>query len=175
VVNPDRPADSEYAPFYAGYVGAVSENDVLSVLEGQPVALAAVAARIPAERERHRYAPGKWSLREVFGHLVDAERLFGYRAFRFGRRDATELSGFSENDFVARSRFDETPLSEHVEEFALTRRSHLAALRSLDAPGWEHLGRANGSPISTRALAFIMAGHVRHHLGVMAERYGVEV
>jgi len=170
-----RPAASEYAPFYAGYVRRVPETDVLAALERQPDELAAVAARIPEGREHHRYAADKWSVREVFGHLVDAERVFGYRAFCFGRRDTTELPGFPENEFVARSRFSELRLARHAEEFALVRRGHLAMLRQIDAAGWEHVGSANGSPVSTRALAYMMVGHVRHHLAVLAERYGVEV
>jgi len=171
-----RPAASEYAPFYAGYVALVPEPGVpeaLEALESQLDEVAAAAARVTPDRESHRYAPGKWSVREVFGHMVDAERVFGYRAFCFGRRDATELPGFSENDFVARSRFGETPLARHVEDFALVRRANLAMLRQVDAEGWAHHGNANGSLVSTRALAFIMVGHARHHLGVLAERYGV--
>lgn len=167
-----RPGADEYAPFYASYVARVPENDVLAVLEAQPAELAAFAARLPAERESHRYAPGKWTVREVLGHIVDAERVFGYRAFCFGRRDRTELPGFPENAFVERSRFAEVPVARHVEEFALVRRGHLAMLRQVDEAGWAHAGLANGSSVTTRALAFVMAGHVRHHLAVLAERYG---
>lgn len=168
-----RPGGDEYAPFYASYVARVGEDDVLAVLEAQPAELAAVASGVSADRERHRYAPGKWTVREVFGHVVDAERVFGYRAFRFGRRDRTELPGFPENDFVERSRFDEVPVGQHATEFALVRRGHLAMLRQIDDAGWAHAGLANGSRVTTRALAFLMAGHVRHHLAVLAERYGV--
>lgn len=173
-LKPTRPSASEYAPFYAGYVGLVPETGVLEALERQVDEVRDAARRIPPEREHHRYAPGKWSIRQVFGHMVDAERVFGYRAFCFGRRDLTELPGFSENVFVERSRSGELGLAEHAEEFGLVRRGNLAMLRQVDAEGWEHLGSANGSSVSTRALAFIMVGHPRHHLAVLADRYDVK-
>lgn len=169
----DRPAESEFAAFYKGYVSLVPEGDVLSVLEAQARGVPDLAATVPAERETFRYAPGKWSIRELVSHLVDAERVFGYRAFCIGRGDQVSLPGFDENTYVAESGADIQPLARLAKEFALVREGNLAALRRLDASAWKRVGTANGSPVSVRALSFIMAGHVLHHLGVLRERYGV--
>ena len=168
-----RPADTEYAPFYAGYVSNVAEEDVLPILGDQIAELSRLLERVPAERETYRYAPGKWSIREVIGHLGDAERVFGYRAFCISRGDQTPLPGFDENVYVERSGSDERPLAELVSELASLRESNLALLRRLDADAWTQVGTANGNPVSVRALAYIMAGHLRHHLKILRERYGV--
>lgn len=168
-----RPADTEYAPFYAGYVAHVPEDDVMAVLRAQPGELAALAGAVPAEREGFAYAPGKWTVREVMGHLGDAERVFGYRAFRFGRGDQTPLASFDENLFVANGRFDAAPLEALLDEFVHLRSANLAALARLDAAGWRATGTASGALVSVRALAFIMAGHVRHHVRILRERYGL--
>ena len=166
-----RPEESEYAPFYGGYVGRVPETDVLAVLERQPEELRSLAGRFAGERERFRYAPGKWSVREVLGHMVDAERVFGFRAFCFGRGERAALPGFDENDYVAAAGDDARPLAAIVEEFALARAANLPVLRGLDAAAWDRVGTASGKPISVRALAFVMAGHARHHAAVLQERY----
>jgi hypothetical protein len=170
-----RPAADEYAPFYAGYVSLVPEGDPLAVLKAQPGELLRLAGSVSPERERYRYAPGKWSVREVVGHLADAERVFGYRAFCISRGEQAPLPGYDEKAYMVGSGFDERPLSEHVQELALLREANLRVLRRLDAGGWCRRGTANASPVTVRALAFIMAGHVRHHLSVLRERYGVGV
>ncbi len=166
-----RPADTEFAPFYGRYVSLVPELDVLSVLERQVDEIAAVMARVPADRERHRYAEGKWSIREVLGHLVDAERVFGYRAFCIGRGEKAALPSFDENAYVADSSYDQVALRDLTHELATVRDANLIALRRLDASAWQRAGTASGKPVTTRALAFIMAGHLRHHLGILRERY----
>jgi hypothetical protein len=167
----DRPDASEFAPFYAGYVAHVPETDVLRVLEAQPGELEACARLFRPPREQFRYAPGKWSVREVVGHITDAERVFGFRAFCFSRGDRNPLPSFDENEYVVRSGFDAQPLAELVDEFALVRRANLARLRQLDAEAWQQIGTASGKPISVRALAYIMAGHVRHHLHLLETSY----
>ena len=172
-MTPERPGPGEYAPFYAGYVSLVPEPDALAVLTAQPSELLALAARVPAEREQHRYAPGKWSVREVFGHLTDGERVFGYRAFCISRGDQSALPGFDEQSYIAGSDYDGVPLAQLASDFAALRQSNLSVLRRLPADAWARGGTANGTPVTVRALAFIMAGHVRHHLGVLRDRYGV--
>lgn len=169
----NRPAETEYAAFYAGYVSLVPEADVLSVLEGQKDAFRRLAAGVGSERERHRYAAGKWSIREVAGHLADAERVFGYRAFAFSRGEKAPLPSFDENEYVAASGYDHVPLADLVAELITVRDANLAMLRRLTEREWAHVGTASGKPISVRALGFIMAGHPRHHLGILRERYGV--
>jgi hypothetical protein len=168
-----RPEASEYAPFYAGYVARVAEPDVLGALERQKDEIGALARSVPAGRESFRYAEGKWSIREVLGHLVDGERVFGYRAFCFSRGEQAPLPSFDENQYVAVAGADRIPLAELASEFATVRASNLAFLRRLSAEEAARVGTASGKPISVRALAYIMAGHPRHHVAVLRERYGV--
>ena len=167
----DKPGDTEFAPFFAGYVSLVPETDVVAVLQDQAAEVHRHARAFSPDRESFRYAPGKWSVRELFGHLGDAERVFGYRAFCISRGERANLPGFDEVPYVAHSSFAECSLADLVEEFGRLRESNLVVLRRLDEMAWKRLGSANGSPVSVRALAFIMAGHVRHHLQVLSTRY----
>jgi hypothetical protein len=168
----EAPPATEYAEFYAGYVARVSEGDILGVLEEQKQELQALAARLTPEREAYRYAEGKWTVRELLGHVVDGERVFGYRAFCISRGEQLALPGFDEKSYVATA-----PAAgsgrELAAEFAAVREANLMFLRRLGPDAWRRVGNANGSPVSTRALAWIMAGHPRHHLAVLRERYGV--
>jgi DinB family protein len=168
-----RPAPDEYAPFFAGYVSLVPEPDALAVLRAQPGEIERLARAVPTERETYRYAPGKWSVREILGHIGDAERVFGYRAFCISRGDHTPLPGFDENTYVAESAYDARSAAALAADFALLRAANLAVLDRLDEARFGRIGNANGKPVSVRALAFIMAGHVRHHLGVLKARYGL--
>ena len=168
-----RPTGTEYAAFYAGYVALVPETDILGVLEAQVEEIRRLLASVSVEKESYRYAEGKWSIRQVLGHLVDAERVFGYRAFCFSRGEQAPLPSFDENRYVDAARSDSVPLRELVEELALVRQGNLVALRRLDAREWAQVGTASGKPVSVRALAWIMAGHPRHHLQILRERYGV--
>jgi hypothetical protein len=167
----ERPAPSEYPDFFSRYVARVPEADVLSVLEAQPAQVRAALAAFAGDRSTHRYAPGKWSVRQVVGHFTDAERVFGYRAMRFARGDATPLPGFEENDFAEKAGHEDRELDSLLDEFESLRRSHVLMLRGLKDEAWERVGNAAGRPVSLRAQAFIMAGHVRHHLSVIETRY----
>jgi hypothetical protein len=169
-----RPADSEFAPFYSGYVSLVPEQDIMSVLEQQADDIRLGVRSFIPHREEFRYAPGKWTVRQVLGHMADAERVFGFRAFCFSRGDKNPLPGFDENDYVARSISERVRLVELVEELAHIREDNLIALRRLDDEGWHRTGTASGHPVSVRALAYIMAGHVRHHLEVLGTRYAAD-
>ena len=169
-----RPEAGEFAPFYAAYIGRVPEPDPLPVLEAQPAEVRALANTIVPEDELYRYAVGKWSIRQTFGHLIDTERVMGYRAFCIARGEAKPLPGFDENDYVARADSEERPVTELAHEFAAVRQGNLWMVRRWTPDEWARIGNANGTPISTRALAYIMAGHVRHHLAILRERYGVE-
>ena len=168
-----RPADTEYAPFYAGYVRLVPEDDALWALERQLDDLRALSAAVPRDRETHRYAPGKWSVRQVIGHVTDGERVFGYRAFCISRGEAAPLPAFDENAYVERSSYESVPLGELVDELVDVRRANLAALRRLAAGDWARVGTASGKPVSVRALGYVMVGHPRHHVAVLREKYGV--
>jgi len=171
----NRPTEAEYAPFYAQYLSLVPEEDLLEVLAGQPAWLSGLVAGVPADRETHRYEPGKWSVRQVVGHLADVERVMGHRAFCISRGEGAPLPGFDENEYVARSSYEEQDLADVAAGFARAREANLAVLGNLDAEAWKRRGIANSSPVSVRALAFIMAGHPRHHAGVLESRYGIAV
>ena len=173
LISMSRPATSEYASFYETYVSLVTESDPLPVLEGQRGELEALAAVVPPDRERYRYAPGKWSIREIFGHIADGERVFGYRAFCISRGEQAHLPSFDQEAYVASSKFDEYPLDELLAEFNTLRASNLTVLRRLTENDWNRTGTASGATISVRALAFILAGHVRHHVAVLRSRYGL--
>jgi hypothetical protein len=166
-----RPLESEYAPYYQGYVAHVSEEEVLPVLRSQLDQLDVLLGRVTPEHETYAYAEGKWSIRELAGHLIDGERVFGYRAFCIARGETRNLPGFDENQYMLRAPYNQIDLEDLLSELRLVRLSNLAMLRTLDEEGWTRIGTANDAQVSVRALAFIMAGHVRHHMGVLRERY----
>jgi hypothetical protein len=167
------PQSDEYAPFYAGYVALVREDDVLYLLARQPADLRHLCGGLSDADALARYAPGKWSVKEVVAHLADAERIFAYRALRVGRGDATPLPGFDENAYVPASGADRRPLAELLDEFEAVRAATLALFRGMPEEAWERRGVASGAPVSTRALAYVAAGHAQHHLELFRERYGL--
>ncbi|HEX2191383.1 MAG TPA: DinB family protein [Longimicrobiaceae bacterium] len=167
------PAADEYAPFYAGYVASVREEDVSYVLARQPADLRGMCIDLAEAEALARYAPGKWSVKEVVGHLADAERVFAYRAFRIARGDATPLAGFDENAYVAAGGFDARSMRDLLDDFHVARMATLSLFRATPPAAWERRGVANGSDVSVRALAYVAAGHVRHHLVILRERYGL--
>lgn len=166
-----RPAEGEFAPYYAPYVARVPDGDLATFLAGQPAMLDRLLGGLDEARARFRYAAGKWSVKEVVGHLSDAERVFAYRLLRVSRGDATPLPGFDEDAFVATAGFDHRPLRELLDEFAALRAANLHLVRAITPEAWARAGTASGKPVSARALAWIMAGHVLHHAAVLEERY----
>jgi hypothetical protein len=168
-----RPAATEYAPFYAGYVGLVTEEDVLPVLVAQRDEVRRLAASIPEDREAYRYADGKWTIRGIFGHIGDGERVFGYRAFCIARGDQAAFPGFDQEEYMAVEDYAAVPLAELAAEFAALRDGNVAVLRRLPADRWGQVGTASGHKVTVRALAYVMAGHVRHHMGILKARYGL--
>jgi hypothetical protein len=170
----DRPTDSEYDQYYAGYIARI-DGDVRAVLEEQKDLLRRLAKRIPPERETYRYSEGKWSIREVIGHMTDGERVFGYRAFCISRGDQTPLPGFDENRYIADSDYDNRSLHDLIDELIAARDLNLHTFRRLSDEAWSRMGTASGYPVSVRALAYITAGHLMHHVDVLASRYGVDI
>jgi hypothetical protein len=170
---PSRPEATEYAPFYAGYVANVPEDDVLAALRSGGRELESLLAPVAESRAGHRYAPDKWSVREMIGHLIDAERVFSYRALRLARGDRTPLPAFDENEFVRAAGSDARTLTDLAEELALVRESSLRLFASMPAEAWTRRGVVNGNETSVRALAYIIAGHGRHHVRILRERYGL--
>ena len=169
------PGPSEFAAFYAPYISAVNGADLQTLLATQAATLRRACAGLTDEEALHRYADNKWSVKEVVGHIADAERIFAYRALRIGRGDPTPLSQFDENAYVAVARFDRRPLADLIDDFDAVRRQTLSLLRGLDPEAWERTGTASGKTVSTRAIFYIIAGHVKHHLRILASRYGVPV
>jgi uncharacterized damage-inducible protein DinB len=167
-----RPETDEYVPYYQKYISLVpEETDVLTTLDRQFENTLATLRSIPEERGDFRYAEGKWSIKELVGHLTDSERIFGYRALRFARNDQTPLPGFEQDDYVSNGRFGERRLSDLVEELEHLRRANLSLFRHLDSEAWMRRGDANGSLISVRAIVYIVAGHEIHHMRILRERY----
>ena len=168
-----RPEPTDYAEFYANYVSLVPEDDVVSAIETNSSETQKLMASIDDARGAYRYAEGKWSVKEVFGHLIDGERVFGYRALCIARGDQTSLPGFDEQEYMRYANFDDWKIGDLAELYALTRRANIVFFRNLTEEAWNRRGIANNSPVTVRALAFIIAGHERHHLKVLRERYRV--
>jgi hypothetical protein len=168
------PGADEYGAPYADYVARVPAGaDVLELLARQHDSTLGRFAAVPPTRAGYRYAPGKWTVREVLMHLSDVERIMAYRALRVARGDATPLPGFDEQAYAPFSNAEAHSLAELAEEWSDVRRATLSLFRHLPAAAWTRRGTASGWPVSVRTLAWIIAGHERHHLDVLAERYGV--
>jgi uncharacterized damage-inducible protein DinB len=167
-----RPAPTEYAAFYATYVDAVPDGDIVAQLRTNGGTLDATFGALTDEQGGHRYAEGKWTVREILGHLIDAERIFAYRALRIARGDATPLPGFDENAYAAASNADTRALPDLRAEWRAARESSVRLYESLPDDAWTRHGVASGAAVSVRALAFITVGHAMHHLRVLHERYG---
>ena len=168
-----RPEPNEHGAWYARYIDRVPDGDVVVALATQFGPTSELLARVPREREQHRYAEGKWSIREVVGHLADTERVFVYRALRFARGDATELPGFDENEWVARSSFDQRSLASLAREWQAVRSATSAFFGSLTEQEWGLGGKANNTFVTARAVAWICAGHELHHVELLRTRYGL--
>jgi DinB superfamily len=167
-----RPEAAEVPAGFAGYVGKVREGeDLMTLMQSQLDEVRTAFGRFPEARGTYRYAPDKWSVKELVGHLSDVERIFCCRALRFARKDATPLPGFDENDYAPAMEADRRTLADLLEEWLDVRRATISFLRGLPAEAWARRGIANGKEVSVRALAYAIAGHVRHHLEVLAERY----
>lgn len=171
VIRTTRPDATEYAPYYAGYVGHVPTADVVETLSTQHGTTLAFLRSIDEEKSLARYAPGKWSIREVVGHLIDAERIFTYRALRFARADETALASFDENAYITSASFDDRSLASLCDEFEAVRRASVLLFASLNATEWLRRGVASNNVMSVRALAWVTAGHELHHVGILKTRY----
>ncbi|HJV90241.1 MAG TPA: DinB family protein [Holophagaceae bacterium] len=165
-----RPQPGEYAEYMTGAIAAVQGDDIRALLEAQAGPTADVF-RAFALRLDHAYAPGKWTVRQILGHLVDDERIFGYRMLCVARREPLALPGFDENLYVANGGFEGRDLEDLLAEYRAVRGATLAFLQGLPAGAWDHRGTTNGYSATVRGLAFQVLAHERHHLGILAERY----
>lgn len=168
ITAPDR---TEFADYYLPYVEKVSGDDVMQVLADQPGDVLPMLEGVSEERSLHRYAPDKWSIRQVLSHMNDTERLFSFRAFWFARGLAEPLPSFDQDDAVALAGADERSWSSHLDEFKSVRAATLTLFENLPREAWMRRGVASGNPFSVRALSYICAGHVAHHVKVLRERY----
>jgi hypothetical protein len=166
-----RPGISEYNAKYSRYMDLVPEDDICAALEKQLSLAVSLLREIPDSLIDYRYAPGKWTTREVVGHILDTDRIFGFRLMSFARGDANPLSGADQDLYVATGEFSRYPLSEWIEEYSLIRKSNIALIRHLPAEAWDRTGIMSGTEISVRAIAYLMAGHERYHLGILQNRY----
>ncbi|MBA3269814.1 MAG: DinB family protein [Acidobacteria bacterium] len=168
-----QPANDEYAEFHQGYIAAVAdETDGLAVLARQMGAIERLRRATP-EQAAHRYAAGKWNLKELVGHLADGERIVSYRLLRIARGDATPLPGFDENDYVAAAHSDRRELTDLIDELVAVRAATIALVRSLDDEVLTRRGVVNNWALSARGLVFIIAGHFQHHMNLLRDRYGL--
>jgi uncharacterized damage-inducible protein DinB len=165
-----RPQADEYPVFYKGYIDTV-KDDVLAELEHQIVSFQKLLKQIPEEKAGFAYAEGKWTIIELLGHMLDTERIMAYRALRIARNDSTPLPGFEENDYVANAHFADRSLDSMREEFEYLRKANLFLIKSFNETEFSRVGISNDKPISVKALVFIIAGHLNHHIRILNERY----
>ncbi len=166
-----KPEPTEYAPYYATYINKAVKNDLLVGLAENAETFSAFIKSIPAEKLDYRYAEGKWTVKEVIVHLLDAERIFAYRALRFARKDKTPLAGFEENDYVPESNAGNQSIESLLEEFSAVRQATITLFKSFTPEMCLRTGASNGKEISVRALGFIIVGHTVHHSQTIRERY----
>ncbi len=166
-----RPEASEYAPYYDRYISLVRGNDILGTLETQRrQMLLLLSGRDEADGD-FRYAPDKWSAKEMLGHVCDTERIFAYRALCFSRGDITPIAGFEQDDYIRNAPFGRRPLAETIEDYIAIRRTTLTLFRNLDDAAWMRRGPANKNEITVRALAYLIAGHELHHYRILEQKY----
>jgi len=165
-----RPLQDEYAPYYERYISLIPGNPV-DMLRAQAGSFPAYLRNIPAKLADYKYADNKWTVKQVAGHVIDTERIMAYRALRIIRGDTTELPGFDENLYAENTRMDKRTLDDLADEFAIVRKASLFIFDYTDADEWQRRGVASGNPVSVRALLYIIAGHLQHHLAIYEDRY----
>ncbi len=167
----NRPEKNEYAEYYERYVSLVEETDIVKVFEDQHIEILNVFRDISEEKSLFAYAEGKWTIKELLGHLTDGERIFAYRALRISRADKTPMEGFEQDGYIENSNFNNTKLSELLAELLYVRKANIILFQNLKEEDWLRTGIASDAHVSVRAIAYIMVGHIRHHLKILRERY----
>jgi uncharacterized damage-inducible protein DinB len=168
----ERPRADEHVEYFGRYISKVPDNvDLISLLREQAMETVSLLNGLTPAQADFAYAPGKWTIKQVIGHIVDAERVFVYRAMCFARQDQTALPSFDENAYVDNANFHERTLTDLLEEFQVVRSATIHFAKSLDAESLARVGIASKNPISVRALLYIVAGHERHHVELFRERY----
>jgi uncharacterized damage-inducible protein DinB len=166
-----RPQKGDYALYYDNYIALVPSGEFLEILREQHRAMTRLLSPLTDQQAEFRYAPGKWSVKEVLGHVIDAERIFAYRILRIARGDQTPLAGFEQDGYIQTGNFSARALNDLLEEFSSVREATITLVRSLDDDAWLRRGIASQKEISVLALAFVIAGHELHHRIILEERY----
>jgi len=166
-----RPLSSEAASYYDKYIGLVPDGDIVQILAAQPETSLALYRGISDDKSLHRYAEDKWSIRQLLNHITDTERVMLFRAYWFARNFDSALPGMDQNVAAAASQADNVSWDSHIEEFRTVREATLSFFRNLPAEAWSRHGIASDNPVSVRALAYIIAGHLLHHERILRERY----
>lgn len=171
-MHTSRPLSTEYTSYFGRYISLVPEAHFITALNDQPAAFRALLGKLAPEEAGYRYAPGKWTVRQVVGHVIDAERVFAYRALCIARGETASLPSFDENQYADVAGHDGYGIGELLDELAMVRHANVALFQHMDATAWQRVGTVNQNAISTRGLAYILVGHAEHHLGILKERYG---
>ena len=167
-----KPESQEYAPFYSDYIQRASaRQDLTAALSLQPDEMKSALGGLSDSQARFKPGPQEWSIKEVVSHLIDGERVFSYRLLRVSRKDKTPLPGFEQDDYVREAKADEIAIADLIDEFTFLRRANLLAIKNMSASALAEVGTASGNPVSTRALVYILVGHVEHHMASLKEKY----
>lgn len=166
-----KPLEHEYAPFYKTYIDKIESTEVVDFLANQMKRFLDVCGNIQEADTFYRYEEGKWSIRELIGHCIDTERVMSYRLLRISRGDQTSLAGFDENEYVKSANFNSRDWATLLMEFHYVRAANLILINSLTEEQLNQMGKANNLTISARALVYIIAGHLEHHLNILIRRY----
>ena len=166
-----RPETNEFVSYYGKYISLVEGDDVLPALTAQAADMRGVISALPEEKGTFAYAEGKWTIKELLSHLIDGERIFAYRILRISRGDKTPIEGFEQDEYIETANANARSFADLVDEFDLQRRSNLLMIKGISEEGSQRMGTASNNPVSARALAYIMAGHVAHHMNILRERY----
>lgn len=166
-----RPGKTEYDPYYETYVSLVPEGDIVDILEAQAGEVNELFSSLPEEKGPYAYAEGKWTIKELLGHLIDGERMFMYRTFRISRGDKTPIEGFEQDVYIENARSNARTFAGMLEEFTALRRANVASYRHFSEDDWSRTGTANQVEITPRALVYVAAGHITHHLNILRARY----
>ena len=167
----NRPQKGDYALYYEKYVALVPSGDFLEILQEQQRELTRLLSPLTEQQAEFRYAPGKWSIKEILGHINDAERIFAYRLLRIARGDQTPLPGFEQDNYIEPGNFSARTLADLLHEFSTVREATVSLIRSLDDAAWRRRGVASQKEVTVTAIAFVIAGHERHHRIILEERY----
>jgi hypothetical protein len=167
----DRPEPNEYAPYYERYISLVPAGDIAATFAAQPDEIRSLITSLPEEKGSYAYADGKWTIKELLSHVIDGERIFSYRALRISRGDTTPIEGFEQDDYIATSNANNRTFADLLDEFTLERQANLRLINNISDEASRSIGTASDNPVSSRAIVYIMAGHVRHHIDILKERY----